>query len=525
MSSRRESRVSETSELEEGKDKISDLANEARQTHATNSGFLGFIRRLHMPLLLLAPSLLIGMLAVLLVPVCYSLITTGNTNTKELSDNLLVTMMKSTELGIRSSLEPLKRGVNIVGAADQIAKPITVDRANIYNNLVNQKELIKFLATVQKTGGTDSWTCYSPKWLSGYGPEDPINSTTISWVFLLPSRTPIPPYKDVVIGLTDDTLAPKAQQYALNQTTYEIIGPLNTADPAPFAYDVSWSKVIRNILKPPNGTVPTDNFMSITTDKTGYMAISMAKIYLSSYTGTYYGCAATLGLSSTWSAILEQQKITDETVIAVLDDKLNLVASSSRVGAWKGVGAVDFSNETFSPLLVTFVKDKYASIANVPLRIETYMDQIDAKRDWMILVTKIQFTNYPDDIMVLISATPREYIFGKIDKAAKRAMALSIGLGVGIVIVVSALFVAVTMPLSRLGNAMQLLTKLDFAALEQGRILEIDSHISEVRRIQATFGTMVKAFAGGIKKNREMIARTVMSGGGTSSPSQRPSMK
>lgn len=72
-------------------------------------------------------------------------------------------------------------------------------------------------------------------------------------------------------------------------------------------------------------------------------------------------------------------------------------------------------------------------------------------------------------------------------------MALSIGLGVGIVLMITGLFVAITIPLLRLGKAMKLLTKLDFGALEKGRIMEVNSHISEVRNIQATFTTMVKA--------------------------------
>ncbi|KAJ3170400.1 hypothetical protein HDU88_009029 [Geranomyces variabilis] len=53
---------------------------------------------------------------------------------------------------------------------------------------------------------------------------------------------------------------------------------------------------------------------------------------------------------------------------------------------------------------------------------------------------------------------------------------------------------------------MGLLTSLDFTSLHKGDILEQKSAITEIRNVQGTFSTMVKAFAGGIKQNRDLQA-------------------
>lgn len=72
MADRRDSRLSEVDEKgrESGFGNIDELAKEARQTE-TKKGILGSIGRLHVPLLGLAPSLLVSLLTVLIVPVSF----------------------------------------------------------------------------------------------------------------------------------------------------------------------------------------------------------------------------------------------------------------------------------------------------------------------------------------------------------------------------------------------------------------------------------------------------------------------
>ncbi|KAJ3188047.1 hypothetical protein HK101_009266 [Irineochytrium annulatum] len=58
-------------------------------------------------------------------------------------------------------------------------------------------------------------------------------------------------------------------------------------------------------------------------------------------------------------------------------------------------------------------------------------------------------------------------------------------------------------PLATLARAMEMLTNMDFKALE-GDILTRRSFISEVRNVQGTFATMCKAFASGIRRNQQL---------------------
>ncbi|KAJ3156085.1 hypothetical protein HDU86_004053 [Geranomyces michiganensis] len=97
-------------------------------------------------------------------------------------------------------------------------------------------------------------------------------------------------------------------------------------------------------------------------------------------------------------------------------------------------------------------------------------------------------------------------IFARIDSAQKKSIGLAIGLSIGIGMLMALLFALIVTPLRRLAHAMGLLTTLDFTSLHKGDILEQKSAISEIRNVQGTFSTMVKAFAGGIKQNRDLQA-------------------
>ncbi|KAJ3161818.1 hypothetical protein HDU86_006589 [Geranomyces michiganensis] len=54
---------------------------------------------------------------------------------------------------------------------------------------------------------------------------------------------------------------------------------------------------------------------------------------------------------------------------------------------------------------------------------------------------------------------------------------------------------------------MATLTKLDFHTLESSGTLDSRSWVWELRQVQVVFATMVKAFAGAIKKNRAFVQK------------------
>ncbi|KAJ3153049.1 hypothetical protein HDU86_005347 [Geranomyces michiganensis] len=172
-------------------------------------------------------------------------------------------------------------------------------------------------------------------------------------------------------------------------------------------------------------------------------------------------------------------------------------------------------NETLSESLRQVVIAKYGSYDGMvadPKLGESFEANVEGDT-WIVLVGRLQMDDYEADQLVVIVAVPRATIFSRIDSAKKKSMGLAIGLSVGIGMLMALLFALIVTPLRRLAAAMGLLTNMDFASLHKGDILEQKSMISEIRKVQATFSTMVKAFAGGIKKNKEMAVKQMRPGG------------
>ncbi|KAJ3327862.1 hypothetical protein HDU76_010983 [Blyttiomyces sp. JEL0837] len=117
---------------------------------------------------------------------------------------------------------------------------------------------------------------------------------------------------------------------------------------------------------------------------------------------------------------------------------------------------------------------------------------------------------------LLVVAIPRADFFAKTDEANKRAAIIAACIGVaGLGFAGLASWIAMR-PLQTLTSAMEKLTKLDFSALE-GDILNDRSFMTEVRKLQSTFALMCKAFASGIKRNKNLVGgRAAGTGGGSS---------
>ncbi|KAJ3298897.1 hypothetical protein HK104_010200, partial [Borealophlyctis nickersoniae] len=155
------------------------------------------------------------------------------------------------------------------------------------------------------------------------------------------------------------------------------------------------------------------------------------------------------------------------------------------------------------------VQNRFGVFPNVPVSADVvrYEDTISGET-WIMNVKVIPFGDYADGRLLLVTGVPREDIFGRVDAARNRSIGVAAGISAAVIVVVSVIFVLVVLPLARLAQAMETLTQLDFATLENGNLLEARSFIWELFQVQRTFSTMVKAFAGGIKKNRELANRT-----------------
>ncbi|KAJ3012093.1 hypothetical protein HKX48_006449, partial [Thoreauomyces humboldtii] len=84
-------------------------------------------------------------------------------------------------------------------------------------------------------------------------------------------------------------------------------------------------------------------------------------------------------------------------------------------------------------------------------------------------------------------------VFSRTDTAKRLSLALAVGLGVGTTLLMGLGFAVLLVPLRHLAKAMEALTLMDFSALDSGRVLDEKSFIAEIRIVQKTFSTMVKA--------------------------------
>ncbi|KAJ3330525.1 hypothetical protein HDU76_005462 [Blyttiomyces sp. JEL0837] len=174
----------------------------------------------------------------------------------------------------------------------------------------------------------------------------------------------------------------------------------------------------------------------------------------------------------------------------------------------------DSTNDSTVAAIGGFLKGMYGSYGLIPNtgKTETFTTTFNGKA-WFV---NYRFMEHPDT-WVLVVAIPRADFFAKTDEANQKAAIIASCVGIaGLLFAGLASWLAMR-PLQTLTTAMGKLTKMDFSALE-GDILNDRSFMTEVRQLQITFALMCKAFATGIKKNKNLLARGPGSGAGSSHP-------
>ncbi|KAI8814399.1 hypothetical protein BJ742DRAFT_766199 [Cladochytrium replicatum] len=130
--------------------------------------------------------------------------------------------------------------------------------------------------------------------------------------------------------------------------------------------------------------------------------------------------------------------------------------------------------------------------------------QSDNNEEWATIALKVQLT--VGEQFGLVVAMPKSQFIGAIESSKARgtvsaAISASVGALLGI-----ALTIYAVQPLKRIIQDMGKATNFDFSMLSSGKFDE-SGVFSEVRQLQKTFNTMMKAFAGSIKQNREMNSK------------------
>ncbi|KAJ3100807.1 hypothetical protein HDU97_001925 [Phlyctochytrium planicorne] len=396
-----------------------------------------------------------------------------------------------------------------------------LERAMIYNSksLRNETDTFLFLSSVYNAS----------EWMNGVScasypnifDNQPINRQ-------LPNTTFIASYK--LDGNPNNALymdfssAPYLAQLNYSLTTETFGQPF-----LPYGTAVNWAALMPTfeffnymIDKPKE----LDPWVSISFNQ-GVMIAGVNKFTYTSQFASHpsYSCSVGFENEKALGRLFSEIKVTDNAHVLMIDTTTGkLIANSVRNSVFK---VKDFndpylpvehfdlstSNDTFANMIGKTLTNLYGGYAKVPRSASVVTNQVDIGdgQQWFL---NTQYLARPSQWLVVL-AVPRQDFFAETDRATKKAVTFSSIIAVvGVLIaVVSAFFLM--RPLYKLAKAMELLTNLDFSALEGG-ILKERSFVAEVQHVQITFSKLCAAFAAGIRRNKALVGGTYTSrAGGT----------
>ncbi|KAJ3162530.1 hypothetical protein HDU88_006689 [Geranomyces variabilis] len=517
--------------------KISDLAATARKEEKADPLW----KRLNIPLLVLAPALILLSLAAVVVPVSVVLANSSRAVTEDLSQTYFGNILANTQEKVLRSLDPQRYALYAVGSLPSTAKAMT----NQWN-LLAETGLWNLMAQISIKYDLDGIQCYTAKWAPGVPQTPPGTWATTNVTYINLGRKAHSPFTDTAVAVEDFSTPGAASQWAIDQTNYSL---LNETDPTTGKFyagaqywnyttyamngyfwpiysrkpwDVTNSPLVQQLLL---ANPKRDPFFGMSYNGQGLRGASISQVFTSADPSLNYGCGATITVESRWNQLLiEAAGVNTPNKILLLanTEDLALVSTSNRnisfgVALTQGVG----SNETLSQSLRAAVLSKYgtySAMAADPTLGTSFEAQVEGET-WILLVDRVKLSGYDSDQLVVVLAVPHASIFSRIDSAQKKSLGVAIGLSIGIGILMALFFAVIVTPLRRLAHAMGLLTSMDFASLHKGTVLEQKSAITEIREVQRTFSTMVKAFAGGIKQNRDLHGAAAKAATGSRSQS------
>ncbi|KAI8906233.1 hypothetical protein DFJ77DRAFT_478086 [Powellomyces hirtus] len=485
------------------------------------------------PLVVLAPLLVIAALVAVAVPTSIVLNNASRDTASYLAGRYLTSLLGHVKAQAEApvqKLAPLVDGLMRMPAVSQTFH-------GTFENVASSPAVAPILS-FGEAYSLSSLACYTGRWKAGYNSSSALVNANFAWLSSVDHvviQYAVAPTGIALLGVTEPTIGVGVSPagyaymnqsgYLYNPYTYKVLDPNRTSS-------------LLSVSYPIQGEMPVGVLMMLdklpAVNVTTFAIASFANGWKVGYTSRVhfpygskipdYSCAAGLRIDDQWNDLLRNLKPVPNSVVAIYGQDFSIMASSNMVvaGGTEADGAVyaQAVPDSFTIAVQEILRSRYNAngqsamkAAGTGLSIQVIIEG----QKWIINLALIKMGALEDGQFLLVAALPHKEIYGVIDSATKRSLAMAIGIAVGMAVLIAGVFVMMTLPLLRLAGQMGQLTKLDFGTLEQSGALDRRSLIWELRKVQTTFATMVRAFAGAIKKNKQMAQSAASQQGRTSS--------
>ncbi|KAI8839293.1 hypothetical protein BC829DRAFT_403908 [Chytridium lagenaria] len=217
-------------------------------------------------------------------------------------------------------------------------------------------------------------------------------------------------------------------------------------------------------------------------------------------------CSSSLNIQETFVPMLKSAQITENTVVIFAERSTGLLIATN------DIKSSYFNNTRMRPdlspnrqvsLIGKGIITLYGSLSNVPDgEISVRQVRLDDGREWFV---STQVIHVKGTEFVLSLGFPRTDMFSIIDAAKQQSIVIASLISAIGILILSVLSYVSLRPLHHMAVSMKQLTQFDFSVLENGG-LERRSHMMEIREVEATFDTMIMAFAAAVREGKEVAS-------------------
>ncbi|KAI8916782.1 hypothetical protein DFJ77DRAFT_461269 [Powellomyces hirtus] len=482
------------------------------------------------PLTILAPVLVALALTGVLLPNTYILNHASESSTSHLAGKYLANVLSDVKTKVESPVKQIDPIIRAVANNPDINATFSGGWGNFANS-----PAISNMVLLKDSLSLDSIVCLSARFKTGYNQSNAYPPTIANAEMVWLNAIALPGTSTTVMSILDVNNQTHHQAYVLDPyTRAPSIPPSRTG----FSYDPSWPSTALLVLGfRPSNQIPRAPIFTINSQPGG-LKIGFLSLLKFGGTNPYpsFSCSAGFRVDTSWNNILRAAKPTDSSIVTLFatDASQNFVIAASSNMILSGTytdpvtKALTWGSASEDPLTLELrdaLKSRFSNftVAMAATKVTTEFELSLSGQRWIVNIGIAQMSAY--DSYLVVAGIPRYEIYGEIDKARNRSRLVSFGISFAMAIVVAGIFVLVALPLMSLARQMEQLTKLDFGSLDSSGALDRRSWIWELRKVQIVFSTMVRAFAGAIKKNKQMSSKaafaTSSTGGGPGASQSR----